>query len=241
MKRKYILTICSILTLAILTVSCGDTASGTDSSFDYLTKGEGDWTIKIDDISIPQTTFESDLVAFLKIRGATEDQIALAKNDNATKQGYAEQVISDILLLRQAETDGFFETEEAKALMEASIRNIKVQYYTQSLMLEASKNIPDPTEDQARAFFVQARAQIAQTYNITEFTTETRPAINQLYKVAFAQELVQRDMSDLKDKSIIDRNDAVLGDRSLISTPQQMNQGTQVTPQNQVLPRGDTN
>lgn len=241
MKKKCILTIFSILILAILTVSCGDSTSSDNDSFNYLTAGEGDWTIKIDDISIPQDIFERDLVAFLKIRGATEEQIALAKNDNSTKQGYAEQMISDILLLRQADTDGFFETEDAKALIEASIRNIKVQYYTQSLMLEASKNIPEPTEDQARAFFEQAKPQLIQNYNITEFTTETRPAINQLYKMAFAQELVQRDMSDLKDKSIIDRNDAVLGDRTLIPTPQQISPGTSVVPQNQVLPRGNTN
>ena len=240
MKIKHILIICSILIMAILTVSCEDKASaGSGESFDYLTKGEGEWTIKVDDISIPQTTFEADFAAFLKLQGAQDDQIALAKENDAAKQNYAEQVISEILLLRQAETDKFFETEEGKALINASIRSIKVQYYTQSLMLEASKNIPDPTEDQARAFFEQAKPQLVQQYRITEFTTETRPAINQLYKMAYAQQLVQRDMSDLKDKSIIDRNDAVLGDRSLMPTApqQQAAPGAQAVPKNQVLPR----
>ena len=83
-------------------------------------------------------------------------------------------------------------------------------------MADASKNIPDPTPEQAQAFFEQAKQQLTQMYGITAYNTETAPYIAQLYKNAYAQQLVERDIQDLKDKAVIERNTAVLGEASIL-------------------------
>ena len=156
----------------------------------------------------------------------------MAKNDKATKQYYSEVLIRDVLLLKKAEEDKFFETEEAKSIMNAAIRTLKAQYYLQKLILEASKNIPDPTTEQAKAFFEQAKEQLSQMYGITEYNTQTMPSINQLYKVAYSEQLVQRDITDLKDKAIIERNNSILGEFSPLQQGQQIQQTN-------LLPRGN--
>lgn len=203
-----------IILFAISILGCSK--NQTSSAENSLAGGEGEWVVKIDKLTVKQDAFDKDLKAFMQLNGQTEDQINLAKNDNQTKQAYAEKIINDVLLLQKADSEKFFESDEAKAIIDSAIRNIKVQYYTQKIMADASKNIPEPTEDQARAFFEQAKGQIAQMYGITAFNAETRPAINQLYKLAFAEQMVQRDVSDLKDKAVIERNNAVLGAPSLI-------------------------
>lgn len=202
-------------------------------AINYLSGGDGDWVIRIDDLTINLNNFEKDLTASMQYQGANEEQISLAKNDNATKQYYSEVLIRDVLLLKKAEEDKFFETEEAKSIINAAVRTLKAQYYLQKLILEASKNIPDPTPEQARAFFEQAKEQLSQMYGITNYSTQTMPTINQLYKVAYSEQLVQRDITDLKDKAIIERNNSVLGEASMISPLQQ--QGVQTN----LLPRGN--
>ena len=232
LKVKTLLISLIVILISGLLMSCSNNKGNSTASLDsinYLSGGNGDWVIKIDDLSINQTNFEKDLTAFMKSQGANEDEIALRKNDNFTKQQYAELLISQILLLKKAEEDKFFESEEVKSIINAAIRNIKTQYYSQSLMLEASKNIPDPTPEQARAFFEQASNQLAKMYGITEYNTQNMPAINQLYKVAYAEQVVQREITDLKDKAIIERNNSVLGEFSPLQQGQQTN----------LLPRGN--
>ncbi len=192
-------------------VSCSKSSSTSSSdSVAYLSGGQGDWVIKIDNLTINQTNFNKDLTASMLYQGANEEQIALAKNDAATKQYYSEVLIRDVLLLKKAEADKFFETEEAKSILNAMIRSLKAQYYLQNLLIEASKSVPDPTPDQAKAFFEQAKPQLAQ-YGILEYNLQTAPAIAQFYKQTFAQQTVERQITDLKDAAIIERNDAVLG------------------------------
>lgn len=220
----------------ILLISCSNNGGNSTASLDsinYLSGGAGDWILKIDDLTINQTNFDNDLTALMKSQGANEEQIALQINDNATKQYYSEVLIRDVLLLKKAEEDKFFESEEAKSIMNAAIRSLKAQYYLQKLISDAGKNIPDPTPEQARAFFEQAKEQLSQMYGITEYNTQNMPAINQLYKVAYAEQLVQRDITDLKDKAIIERNNSILGDSGIISPLQQPNQ------QNNLLPRNN--
>lgn len=219
---------------AMLLLSCSNNKNSTASldSINYLSGGDGDWVVKIDDLSINQINFEKDLTASMQYQGANEEQITLAKNDNATKQYYSEVLIRDVLLLKKAEEEKFFESEEAKSIINAAVRTLKSQYYLQRLILEASKNIPDPTPEQARAFFEQAQAQLSQMYGITNYNTQTMPTINQLYKVAYAEQMVQRDITDLKDKAIIERNNSILGEASIMSPLQQ---GAQTN----LLPRGN--
>lgn len=224
-----------ISSLAFLLISCSNKENSTASldAINYLSGGDGDWVIRIDDLTINLNNFEKDLTASMQYQGANEEQISLAKNDNATKQYYSEVLIRDVLLLKKAEEDKFFETEEAKSIINAAVRTLKAQYYLQKLILEASKNIPDPTPEQARAFFEQAKEQLSQMYGITNYSTQTMPTINQLYKVAYSEQLVQRDITDLKDKAIIERNNSVLGEASMMSPLQQ--QGVQTN----LLPRGN--
>lgn len=228
---KIILTvICISFTLIFL--SCkkdGSAASG--DSISALSGGSGEWVLKIDKLTVNQDIFNKDLTALLKLSGQPDNQIEAAKNDNGIKQDYTEKLINDVLLLRKADEEKFFESEENKSIIDAAIRNLKVQYYTQKLMNDASATIPEPTEEQAKAFFEQAKAQIAQAYGITAFNTETRLYINQLYKMAFAEQMVQRTLSDLKDKSIIQRNETILGKPSLIPG------GTLQQQPQQILPR----
>ena len=72
-------------------------------------------------------------------------------------------------------------------------------------------------------------------YGITNYNTQTMTTINQLYKVAYSEQLVQRDITDLKDKAIIERNNSVLGEASMMSPLQQLQQGMQTN----LLPRGN--
>ncbi len=239
MKFKNIIIVAILVVASIFVVSCGRKSSSAKGDVDvinYLTTGDGDWAIKVDEIQIPSSAFNRDLKAFMKINSQPDDQIALALNDNNTKQAYAEKLVSDILLLEKAQEDAFFDNEETQAIINSALRNIKVQYYTQQLMQEAAMNIPDPTEAQAKAFFDQAGPQLAQ-YGITNFTTQTRPAINQLYKLAFAEQAVQRQLVDLKDKSIIQRNSDVLGSPSLVPTQQGLNPNQDAG--QEILPRGN--
>lgn len=218
-----------------MVLSCSNNKGGSTASLDsinYLSGGEGDWVVKIDNLTINKSIFDSDLTASMKYQGANDEQISLAKNDNNTKQYYSEVLIRDVLLLKKAEEDKFFETEEAKSIMNAAIRTLKAQYYLQKLILEASKNIPDPTTEQAKAFFEQAKEQLSQMYGITEYNTQTMPSINQLYKVAYSEQLVQRDITDLKDKAIIERNNSILGEFSPLQQGQQIQQTN-------LLPRGN--
>lgn len=216
--KKLILIISSFSIIACSQTGGGST-SGSKASSDslaYLKGGEGEWVLKVDDFTINQTNFTKDLQASLVLQGATAEQIAMYANDAATKQIYADQLINSILLLNKAEQEKFFETEEAKDFINLSIRNIKFQYYVTKLMADASKNIPDPTPEQAQAFFEQAKQQLTQMYGITAYNTETAPYIAQLYKNAYAQQLVERDIQDLKDKAVIERNTAVLGEASIL-------------------------
>lgn len=204
--------------IIIFVISCSRVSNCvlSDASA-YLSGGQGDWVLKIDNLTINQTNFTKDLVASMIYQGANEDQIALAKNDNATKQYYSEVLIRDILLLKKADADKFFETENSKSILNAIFRSLKAQYYLQSLLIEASKSIPDPTPEQSKAFFEQAKSQLSQ-YGITEYTPQTFPAIVQFYKQTFAQQSVERQIMDLKDAAIIERNDSILG---LLTFPQQ--------------------
>ena len=218
----------------------GSSSSSSSDSIAYLKGGEGDWVLKIDDFTINQTNFNKDLEAALIIQSVPEDQIALYVNDATTKQMYADQLINTVLLFKKAEEEKFFETQEAKDFINLSIRNVKFQYYLAKLIADAAKNIPDPNPEQAQAFFEQAKQQLTQMYGITEYNTETAPYIAQLYKNAYAEQLVQRDIQDLKDKAVIERNTAILGEASIlppqIGDPNATN--TAIMPQsNDLLPR----
>ena len=216
--KKLILIIFSFSIIACSQTQ-GASTSGSKTSSDslaYLKGGEGEWVLKVDDFAINQTNFTKDLQASLVLQGATAEQIAMYANDATTKQIYADQLINSILLINKAEQEKFFETEEAKDFINLSIRNIKFQYYVTKLMADASKNIPDPTPEQAQAFFEQAKEQLTQMYGITAYNTETAPYIAQLYKNAYAQQIVERDIQDLKDKAVIERNTAVLGEASIL-------------------------
>ena len=218
----------------------GSSSSSSSDSIAYLKGGEGDWVLKIDDFTINQTNFNKDLEAALIIQSVPEDQIALYANDAATKQMYADQLINTVLLFKKAEEEKFFETQEAKDFINFSIRNVKFQYYLAKLIADAAKNIPDPNPEQAQAFFDQVKQQLTQMSGITEYNTETAPYIAQLYKNAYAEQLVQRDIQDLKDKALIERNTAVLGEASIlppqIGDPNATN--TAIMPQsNDLLPR----
>ncbi|TXJ37359.1 SurA N-terminal domain-containing protein [Brachyspira pilosicoli] len=228
----------SLVMLSIFFVSCSKTNTSTSSdSIAYLQGGEGDWVLKIDDFTINQTNFNKDYKVFLNsmvAQGATPEQIAMIESDNRYKQNYAEDLINQILLLKKAEADKFFETEEAKSTIDATIRNIKAQYYYQKLIEQAASNVPAPTPEQARAFFDQVKTQLAQ-YGITEYNTQTAPAIAQLYKNAYAEQNVQRDIIDLKDKAVIERNNAVLGEATIVPPTTMPNTQGQAT--NNLLPR----
>lgn len=218
----------------------GSSSSSSSDSIAYLKGGEGDWVLKIDDFTINQTNFNKDLEAALIIQSVPEDQIALYVNDATTKQMYADQLINTVLLFKKAEEEKFFETQEAKDFINFSIRNVKFQYYLAKLIADAAKNIPDPNPEQAQAFFEQVKQQLTQMSGITEYNTETAPYIAQLYKNAYAEQLVQRDIQDLKDKAVIERNTAVLGEASIlppqIGDPNATN--TAIMPQsNDLLPR----
>ncbi|OEJ14047.1 hypothetical protein BFL38_04750 [Brachyspira hampsonii] len=237
--KKLILIISSFAIIACSQNQGGVSSSKTPSdSLSYLNGGAGDWVLKVDDFTINQTNFTKDLEASLVLQGATTEQIAMYANDANTKQLYADQLINSILLLNKAEEEKFFETEEAKDFINLSIRNIKFQYYVTKLMADASKNIPDPTPEQAQAFFEQAKDQLTQMYGITAYNTETAPYIAQLYKNAYAQQLVERDIQDLKDKAVIERNTAVLGEASILP-PQIGDTNNAALPQqtNNLLPR----
>ena len=192
--KKLILIISSFSIIACSQTQ-GGSASGSKTSSDslaYLNGGAGEWVLKVDNFTINQTNFNKDLEASLVLQGATAEQIAMYANDAATKQIYADQLINSILLLNKAEQEKFFETEEAKDFINLSIRNIKFQYY------------------------VTKKQQLTQMYGITAYNTETAPYIAQLYKNAYAQQLVERDIQDLKDKAVIERNTAVLGEASIL-------------------------
>ena len=207
-----------ILTL-LPVIACSKTQSASSSSSDslaYLKGGEGEWVLKIDDLTINQTNFNKDLKASLLSQFATEEQMALYLSNDQFKQYYSEIIIRDALLLNKANEEKFFDSDEAKSVMDVAIRNYKAQYYLQKLMTDAAKTIPEPTAEQAQAFFEQAKPQLAQMYGITEYNTETAPYIAQLYKNAYAEQLVNRDIQDLKDKAVIERNTAVLGEASIL-------------------------
>lgn len=236
--KNFIKLFLIISSLAI--VSCSESSkSGSKTSSDslsYLKGGEGEWVLKIDNFTINQTNFNKDLQASLVLQGADADQIALYANDNQYKQVYADQLINSILLINKGEEEKFFDTQDAQDFINLSIRNIKFQYYVAKLMSDASKNIPDPTEDQIKAFFEQAKPQLQQ-YGITQYNTETAPYIVQFYKNTYAQQLVERDIQDLKDKAVIERNTAVLGEASIL--PPQIGDNNTALPQqnNNLLPR----
>lgn len=215
LARKIINILLLVFAFAFAFACKGSSKGKIPSSAEYLGAGKGEWLIKIDNLTIKQDIFDRDMVSFMKMSGAQDDQIAYAKTDNRTKQEYAEKLINDILVLKKAEDEKFFDTDEAKDIIYVAVRNIKMQYYLQKLLIDSMKNIPDPTAEQAKAFYDQTKEQIAQ-YGITNFSTETRPYINELYKRAFAEQLVQRNMVDLKDKSIIERNEAILGKPSIL-------------------------
>ncbi|WP_300753743.1 hypothetical protein [uncultured Brachyspira sp.] len=240
---RKLLLILTALPIIACSQNQGNGSSSSSSSSDsiaYLKGGEGDWVLKIDDFTVNQTNFNKDLEAALVLQGATADQIALYANDAATKQMYADQLINTVLLFKKAEEEKFFDTQEAKDFINLSVRNVKFQYYLTKLIADAAKNIPDPTQEQAQAFFEQTKQQLTQMYGITEYNTETAPYIAQLYKNAYAEQLVQRDIQDLKDKAVIERNTAVLGEASIlppqIGAPNSTN--TSIMPQsNDLLPR----
>ncbi|WP_281817553.1 SurA N-terminal domain-containing protein [Brachyspira pilosicoli] len=230
----------SLIVLSIFFVSCSNTKTTNSSdSLAYLQGGEGEWVLKVDDFTINQTNFNKDYKVFLnsmKAQGVTPEQIAMIESDNRYKQNYAEDLINQILLLEKAETDKFFETEEAKSTIDATIRNIKAQYYYQKLIEQAASNVPAPTPEQAKAFFDQAKdqLQLAQ-YGITEYNTQTAPYIADIYKRVYAEQNVQREIIDLKDKAVIERNNAVLGEPTIVPPTAMPNTQGQVT--NNLLPR----
>lgn len=236
MNLKKLNKLLLIFVSSIILICCSKKPSISSDTLAYLKDGSGEWVLKIDDLTINQTNFNKDLKASLLSQGATEEQLSLYLNDNQYKQYYSEILIRDSLLLKKAEEENFFDSEDAKAILNLAIRNVKSQYYLQKLLEEASKTIPDPTIDQAKAFFEQVKPQLAQ-YNITEYNTETAPYVAQFYKNTYAQQIVEREISDLKDKAIIDRNTAILGEVSILP-PQfgQPNTNT-VLPQNDILPR----
>lgn len=234
----------SLVVLSIFFVSCSKTNTSTSSdSLAYLQGGEGEWVLKVDDFTINQTNFNKDYKVFLnslREQGATPEQIAMIESDSRYKQNYAEDLINQILLLKKAEIDKFFETEEAKSTIDANIRNFKAQYYYRKLIEQAASNVPNPTPEQAKAFFDQTKdqSQFAQYYGyygITEYNTQTAPAIAQLYKNAYAEQNVQRDIIDLKDKAVIERNNSVLGEATIVPPTTMPNTQGQVT--NNLLPR----
>lgn len=231
----------SLIVLSIFFVSCSNTKTTNSSdSLAYLQGGEGEWVLKVDDFTINQTNFNKDFrTALMNEPTIQKDQVELAFNNSQFKQLYAEQLINSILLINKAEEEKFFETEEAKSTIDANIRNFKTQYYYQKLIEQAASNVPNPTPEQARAFFDQTKdqSQFAQYYGyygITEYNTQTAPAIAQLYKNAYAEQNVQRDIIDLKDKAVIERNNAVLGEATIIPPAMPNTQG-QAT--NNLLPR----
>ncbi len=213
---KKLFLIISSFSIIACSQSQGSGSKASSDSLAYLNGGAGEWVLKIDNFTINQTNFNKDYQASLVLQGATPEDLAMYANNSQYQQLYADQLINSILLLNKAEEEKFFETEEAKDFINLSIRNIKFQYYVTKLMADASKNIPDPTPEHAQAFFEQAKQQLTQMYGITAYNTETAPYIAQLYKNTYAQQLVERDIQDLKDKAVIERNTAILGEASIL-------------------------
>ena len=214
--KKLILIISSF---SIIACSQGQGGSGSKTSSDslaYLKGGEGEWVLKVDDFTINQTNFNKDFrTTLMNEPSVPKDKVELAFNDAQTKQIYAEQLINSILLINKAEEEKIFESEEAKEYINLAIRNIKMQYYITKLAEEELKNIPELTPEQLKAIFEQGKEQFVQ-YGITEYNAETAPYISQVYKDSYIQQIMARKIQDLKDKAVIERNTAVLGEASIL-------------------------
>ncbi len=205
-KKNMFLLLAIATTLFISSCKGQSSSSAATSGLNSLTTQGGDWILKIDDMTIYEDQFNKEFEFALTMRGATAEQIALTKNNPTAKQQYLDELIGQVLLLKDPESETFFNDPENVAFLESAFRSFKIQYYTQKLMEEAVLDIPEPTQDQIAGVYEQNKVALAQQYGITELNSQTIPYISQMIKGEQAQQKVLIMVSDLKDKSIIDRN-----------------------------------
>ncbi len=204
-----------IFVMSIFMSSCAKSSSGSLSAaagVDSLTAEGGEWVLKIDNITVYENKFNKEFnMAIERDPNISPEQRALYKNNAMVKQQFLDGLISQILLLNQANSEGFFETDEAKEYLQSTLRMAQLEYYSQKLMEEALLEIPEPTQQQIETIYQQNQAALAQR-GITELNAQTIPYLSQMMKQEQAQQKMMITISDLKDKSVIDRNKDVIGD-----------------------------
>ncbi len=226
-KTMYLLL---LVIASIFILSCKGSKNNATSS---LTREGGEWVLKIDDTTVYEDQFNKEYEFALKMSGRPADQVALLKNNQGAKQEFLEGLISQVLILEDAEEKEFFETEEAKDYMDTAYRSLKVQYYTQKMMEESLKEIPEPTQQDIANFYNQFRNELM-AEGVTELNAQTIPYLSQLIKGQQAQQKMMIIVTDLKDKSVVERNKEIIGETMIPGSQQQ-----QMPPQVQVPPQGD--
>lgn len=187
------------------------------NSVGSIGKEGGEWVLKIDKLTVYQNQFEKEYDFALQMSGNyTPEQISILKNNDRAKQEFLEGLISQILVLKKADEEKFFESEEAKDFLDYAYRSIQVQHYTQKMLEKAMETVADPTQQEITAFYNQYKNELAAEMGVTELNANTIAYLSQYVKTQQAQQNIMREITDLKDKSIIERNKAVIGDMTAI-------------------------
>ena len=142
--------------------------------------------------------------------GRPPAQIALLKNNERAKQEFSEGLISQILLLIEADKKDFFGTEQMSDFLDTAYKSLKVEHYTQKITEKLLEKIAEPTEQDIESFYNQFKNHLV-AEGIVELNAQAIPYISQLIKGQQAQQQMMIKMSDLKNKSIIEINRKVIG------------------------------
>ncbi len=208
-KRNPLLFLALAMLIFVLSFSSSNILT---NAIETLTSNGGEWVLKIDDITIYEDKFNQEFnFAIERDANMSPTQKAVLKSSEIVKQQFLDGLTSQILLLNNAQSEGFFETKEAKDYIWSALRMVYIEYYTQKLMEEAMEDIADPTPEQIAMVYEQNRVALAQQYGITELNVQAINYISQMMKRDQAQQRVYMMMSELKDKTRIDRNIDIIG------------------------------
>lgn len=211
----------ALTAIAALFISCK--SQGDSSVLEGPRNKEGEWIAKInfdsDSFVIYEGQFENEFEQMLEQAGVPKAQRAMSMESVEYKQQAIDTLISEYLVVKKAEENDFFESEEAKRYIASQMRKAKMQYYFQKKYMSEEKLAEIeaagmPSEENLRAVYEQYKDSLAER-GYTEYNEETKQYLAKLLgrqqTMMGVQQKIQSEINSLKEQYVIEKNDNILG------------------------------
>ncbi len=154
---------------------------------------DSQWVLKIDDSVISREQFENGLFFALSLNNENDDIIANMINESSVRVSYADFLINETLLLKDADKRKYFSSKDEKVFIKSSLRSAKASFYAKYIADEYKNEIEITDSDIEKAFEVNKHI-----FNISELNDSNKKNIYNYLVAMKTTEMLKEKIKNLR-------------------------------------------